>query len=97
MVRADLFSGSLAVWNFRGGAAFARPPHSEPRKARRGEKQVRAIFRIPSPIRIFKRLEAAERRAETKYEANNSLKNPDWRYLLDKIRTYFEQNPDTDF
>jgi len=36
MVRADLFSGSLAVWNVRGGAAhFARFPH--PSRAKRGE------------------------------------------------------------
>jgi len=37
MVRANLFSGSLAVWNFRGGAAFARSP--VPSRAKRGEEQ----------------------------------------------------------
>jgi len=42
MVRADLFSGSLAVWNVRGGAAHFVPP--EPRFAR--PNSVRAIFRI---------------------------------------------------
>ena len=36
MVRADLFSSSLAVWSVRGGAAhFARQPH--PSRAPRGE------------------------------------------------------------
>jgi len=25
------------------------------------------------------------------------LKNPDWRYLLDKIRTFFDENPEIDF
>ncbi|MCC6198726.1 hypothetical protein IT401_00725 [Candidatus Nomurabacteria bacterium] len=46
MVRADLFSGFLAVWNFRGGAAhFCPPAQSEPRKARRGNS-VRTILRI---------------------------------------------------
>jgi hypothetical protein len=45
MVRADLFSGFLAVWNFRGGAAHFCPATSEPREARRGNS-VRAILRI---------------------------------------------------
>jgi len=36
MVRADLFSGSLAVWSTSGGAApFALPP--DPSRALRGE------------------------------------------------------------
>ena len=39
MVRANLFSGSLAVWNSRGGAAFARPPI--PSRALRGEERIR--------------------------------------------------------
>ena len=38
MVRADLFSGPLAIWNFRGGAAFARPPISS--RAVRGEERI---------------------------------------------------------
>ncbi len=47
MVRADLFSGSLAVWNALGFLIhFAPPAHSEPRKARRGANSVRAISRI---------------------------------------------------
>ena len=33
MVRADLFSGSLAVWNLRSGIFFARPPIPSPPKA----------------------------------------------------------------
>jgi len=33
MVRADLFSGSLAVWNVRGGAAQISDRH--PRRRRR--------------------------------------------------------------
>jgi len=37
MVRADLFSGSLAVWNFRGGAALLA--HLFPSRAERGEEQ----------------------------------------------------------
>ncbi|MBI2640192.1 MAG: hypothetical protein HYW90_04895 [Candidatus Sungbacteria bacterium] len=37
MARADLFSGSLAVWNVRGFAAiFARPPN--PSRVKRGEE-----------------------------------------------------------
>jgi|GEM_PF-5218289 len=35
MVRADLFLGSLAVWNFRGGAALPARPF--PSRAERGE------------------------------------------------------------
>lgn len=45
MVRADLFSGSLAVWSVRGEAAHVCPAPPEPRKARRGNA-VRAIFKI---------------------------------------------------
>ena len=45
MVRADLFSGSLAVWSVRRGAAHFCPATPEPRKARRGNA-VRAIFKI---------------------------------------------------
>ncbi len=36
MVRADLFSGSLAVWSARGGAAHFCPATPEPRSAQRG-------------------------------------------------------------
>ena len=32
MVRADLFSGFLAVWNLRSGILFARPPIPSPAK-----------------------------------------------------------------
>ena len=32
MVRADLFSGSLAVWNLRSGIFLARPPIPSPAK-----------------------------------------------------------------
>ncbi len=46
MVRADLFSGSLAVWSVRGGAAHFCPATPEPRSARRGQNSVRAIFKI---------------------------------------------------
>lgn len=50
IVRADLFSGSLAVWNVRGEAAhFCPPAQSEPRLARRGNS-VRAILRIHRQI-----------------------------------------------
>ena len=35
MVRTDLFSGSLAVWNIRGEAAISRLPC--PRRAERDE------------------------------------------------------------
>jgi len=75
MVRADLFSGSLAVWNFRGEAAHFRPPaQSEPREARRGNS-VRAILRIYRQTGFCKRLEAAERSEA----ACSDLRNPDWR------------------
>jgi len=61
MVRADLFSGSLAIWNFRGGAAHFCPVTSEPRKARRGNS-VRAILRIHRQTGFFKFSEVASRR-----------------------------------
>jgi len=38
MVRADLFLGSLAVWNIRSGIHFARPPM--PSRALRGEDRI---------------------------------------------------------
>jgi hypothetical protein len=37
MVLVDLFSGSLTVWNFRGGAALPARPF--PSRAERGEEQ----------------------------------------------------------
>jgi hypothetical protein len=61
LIRADLFSGSLAVWNFRGEAAHFCPATSEPRKARRGNS-VRAILRIHRQSGFFKWLEAASLR-----------------------------------
>jgi hypothetical protein len=61
MVRANLFSGSLAVWNFRGEATYP-PAQSEPRKARRGNS-VRAILRIHRQLGFCKRLEAASLRS----------------------------------
>ncbi|MBI2623845.1 MAG: hypothetical protein HYW65_04765 [Candidatus Liptonbacteria bacterium] len=62
MVRADLFSGYLAVWNFFGGAAHFCPVTSEPRKARRGNS-VRAILRIHRQLEFFKPEEAASLRS----------------------------------
>ncbi len=62
MVRADLFSGSLAVWNFRGGAAHFCPATSEPREARRGNS-VRAILRIHRQLEFFKSEGAASLRS----------------------------------
>jgi len=38
MVRADLFSGSLAVWNLLFGIHFIRPPI--PSRALRGEDRI---------------------------------------------------------
>lgn len=34
--------------------------------------------------------------AERSEAASSDLKNSNWRYILDKIRTYFKENPDTD-
>ena len=61
MVRADLFSGSLAVWNVRGGAArnFSHPP-LKPREAR--QNSVRAIFRIHRQLGKCKFEEVSSRR-----------------------------------
>ena len=62
MIRADLFSGSLAVWIFCGGAAHFSPAVSEPRKARRGNS-VRAILRIHRQLEFRKPEEAASLRS----------------------------------
>ena len=42
MVRADLFSGSLVVWNVRGGAAHFCPARPEPAAGGRGRQAVAA-------------------------------------------------------
>jgi len=50
-------------------------------------------FKNPYKIIAFAEPERSEGEATT-------LKNAEivkWRYLLDKIRTYFEQNPDVEF
>jgi len=62
MIRADLFSGSLAVWNVRGGAAHFCPAIPEPRKARRGLNSVRAILIIHRQSGFCKFKEVASRR-----------------------------------
>ena len=40
MVRADLFSGSLAVWNLRSEIFFARPPIPSPFDFARDEDRI---------------------------------------------------------
>ncbi|HQI26176.1 MAG TPA: hypothetical protein PLY95_02925 [Candidatus Paceibacterota bacterium] len=50
-------------------------------------------FKNPYKILVFAEPERSEGEA-TIAENPNSEK---WRYLLDKIRTYFEQNPDAEF
>jgi hypothetical protein len=39
----------------------------------------------------------AERRVSRREATSLNLQNPDWRYLLDKIRTFFDENPDCEF
>src|SRR3989338_1863197 len=51
MVRADLFSGSLAVWSVRGEAAHFAPPH--PSRAPRGEGRI--------PLELFLKYTARKR------------------------------------
>ena len=58
MVRANLFSGSLAVWNVHDGAVYFASP--EPREARRN--LVRAIFRIHRQLGFRKWTDDASRR-----------------------------------
>ncbi|NBV76738.1 hypothetical protein EBR66_01045 [bacterium] len=62
MIRADLFSGSLAVWNVRGGAAHFCLARPEPREARRGLNSVRAILIIHRQLEFFKQVPFASRR-----------------------------------
>jgi len=63
MVRADLFSGSLAVWNALGFSIhFARPLISESREAGRGQNSVRANSRIHRQLGKCKFLEDTSRR-----------------------------------
>jgi len=64
MIRADLFAGSLAVWNALGFLIhFAHPPDSsEPRCARRGQNSVRANLRIHRQLGKCKLEEVSSRR-----------------------------------
>jgi len=62
MVRVDLFSGSLAVWNFRGGAAHSCPATHSPRSARR-VCAVQAISKIHRQTEFCKRELAASLRS----------------------------------
>jgi hypothetical protein len=63
------YASSRFVFGLFGSLEFSRrsrvcpPAHSEPREARRGEKQVRAIFRIHRQSGFCKRLEAASLRS----------------------------------
>ena len=48
-----------------------------------------------NPFKILAEAEPRLWRGEAVIAQNPNSEN--WRYLLDKIRTYFAQNPDTDF
>jgi len=55
MVQADLFSGSLAVWNLRRNrSGFYSPPISEPREARQANS-VRAISNVIAEFHVLAR------------------------------------------
>ena len=62
MVRADLFSGSLAVWNLRSGIFFARP--SIPSRAVRGEDRI--------PFELFLEYTASWENANLKRQARGA-------------------------
>ena len=62
MVRADLFSGSLAVWNLRSGIFFARPPI--PSRALRGEGRI--------PFELFLEYTASWENANLKRQARGA-------------------------
>jgi hypothetical protein len=63
MVRADLFSGSLAVWNALGFLIhFARPPI--PSRARRGEERI--------PFELFQEYTASWENANLKKSARGA-------------------------
>ena len=63
MVRADLFSGSLAVWNALGFRIhFARPPI--PSRAQRGEKRI--------PFELFQEYTASWENANVKGSARGA-------------------------
>jgi len=48
-----------------------------------------------NPYKILVSAEPERSEGEATIAQNPNFEN--WRYLLDKIRTYFAQNPDTDF
>ena len=63
MVRADLFSGSLAVWNALGFLIhFARPIH--PSRAQRGEERI--------PFELFQEYTASWEKANLKKSARGA-------------------------
>ena len=52
------------------------------------------VFAEPEPRPFYNKRDKL-REGEAIASQNSEIVN--WRYLLDKIRTYFEQNPDADF
>jgi len=89
MVRADLFSGSLAVWNVRGGAAPSEGQNpfelfliysaiwkiANPQASRRPERRpIRTVFEAKKPFQIL-----AERRLCRREASLVHLRNPDLR------------------
>jgi hypothetical protein len=57
------------------------------------ERKLFFDFKNPYKIVVFAEPEQSE--GEAIPSQNSKIVN--WRYLLDKIRTYFEQNPDAEF
>jgi len=53
------------------------------------------VFAEPEPRTRTSSVRDKLREGEAIPSQNSEIVN--WRYLLDKIRTYFEQNPDTEF
>ena len=53
------------------------------------------VFAEPEPRTRTSSVRDKLREGEAIPSQNSEIVN--WRYLLDKIRTYFEQNPDADF
>jgi hypothetical protein len=53
------------------------------------------FFDFKNPYKIVANAEPERSESEATTLKNSKIVN--WRYLLDKIRTYFEQNPDADF
>jgi len=77
----------IGLSRFAGLCCFATPNFQI--------QEQKLIFNFKNPYKIVAESEPERSEGEAIIARNSYFQN--WRYLLDKIRTFFDENPDIDF